>query len=158
MMLARLAGATVLTSDPMPERRAVSERLGASAALDPGTGKLAEEIRARTEGRGADAVLVAVPLPAALSEGLALARPGGRVLLFAQNDPHMKIEFPAAAVGVEEKEILGSYSAAVDRQEESARLGFFAGAAGGGVDHASVSAGGVCARRWRWPRVRKAIL
>jgi L-iditol 2-dehydrogenase len=46
------------------------------------------------------------------------------VLLFAQNDPHMKIEFPAMAVGVEEKEILGSYSAAVDRQEESANLVF----------------------------------
>ena len=46
------------------------------------------------------------------------------MLLFAQNDPHMKIEFPAAAVGVEEKEILGSYSAAVDRQEESADLVF----------------------------------
>jgi L-iditol 2-dehydrogenase len=36
----------------------------------------------------------------------------------------MRIEFPAAAVGVEEKEILGSYSAAVDRQEEAARLIF----------------------------------
>ena len=36
----------------------------------------------------------------------------------------MKIEFPAAAVGVEEKEILGSYSAAVDRQEQSAQIVF----------------------------------
>ena len=44
--------------------------------------------------------------------------------MFAQNDPHLKIEFPAATVGVEEKEILGSYSAAVDRQDESARLVF----------------------------------
>jgi L-iditol 2-dehydrogenase len=34
------------------------------------------------------------------------------------------MEFPAAAVGVEEKEILGSYSAAVDRQEEATRLIF----------------------------------
>ena len=34
------------------------------------------------------------------------------------------IEFPAAAVGVEEKEILGSYSAAVDRADEAARLIF----------------------------------
>jgi L-iditol 2-dehydrogenase len=124
MMLSRLAGATVLASDPLPERREVSERLGATAAFDPGAGRLAEEVMARTQGRGADVVLVAVPLPTALSEALALARPGGRVLLFAQNDPHMKIEFPAAAVGVEEKEILGSYSAAVDRQEESARLVF----------------------------------
>lgn len=124
MMLSRLAGATVLTSDPMRERRAVSERLGADGAFDSQAGRLAEEVLARTEGRGADVVLVAVPLPAALSEALALARPGGRVLLFAQNDPHMKIEFPAAAVGVEEKEILGSYSAAVDRHDESARLVF----------------------------------
>jgi L-iditol 2-dehydrogenase len=124
MMLSRLAGANVLASDPLPERRAVSERLGATAAFDPNAGRLAEEVMARTQGRGADVVLVAVPLPTALSEALALARPGGRVLLFAQNDPHMKIEFPAVAVGVEEKEILGSYSAAWDRQAESARLVF----------------------------------
>jgi L-iditol 2-dehydrogenase len=124
MMLAKLAGAFVVGSDPMPERRAKSLSLGADLALDPREGRLADEIRSRTEGRGADVVLVAVPLPAALTEALAIARPGGRVLLFAQNDPHMRIEFPAAAVGVEEKEILGSYSAAVDRQEEAARLIF----------------------------------
>jgi L-iditol 2-dehydrogenase len=123
MMLARLAGATVLTSDPMPERRGLSERFGATSAFDPSQG-LPAEVRARTHGRGADVVLVAVAFPAALPEALAIARPGGRVLLFAQNDPHLKLEFPAAAVGVEEKEILGSYSAAVDRQEQSARLVF----------------------------------
>jgi len=69
-------------------------------------------------------VLVAVPIPSALTDALTLVRPGGRVLLFAQNDPQMKIEFPAAAVGVEEKEILGSYSAAIDRSEEAAKLIF----------------------------------
>ena len=124
MMLSKLEGAVVIGSDPMPERRAKSLSLGADLALDPRQGRLADEIRLHTEGRGADAVLVAVPLPAALIGALAIARPGGRVLLFAQNDPKMRIEFPAAEVGVEEKEILGSYSAAVDRQEESARLIF----------------------------------
>ena len=124
MMLSKLAGATVIGSDPMPARRAKGLSLGADVALDPREGHLAEEIRARTEGRGADVVLVAVPIPSALTDALALTRPGGRVLLFAQNDPQMKIEFPAAAIGVQEKEILGSYSAAVDRQEESARLIF----------------------------------
>ena len=44
--------------------------------------------------------------------------------MFAQNDPVTQIQFLAAAVGVEEKEILGSYSAAVDCQEESARIVF----------------------------------
>jgi L-iditol 2-dehydrogenase len=124
MMLSKLAGAFVIGSDPMPERRAKSLSLGADLALDPRGGRIADEIRSRTEGRGADAVLVAVPLPAALTDALANARPGGRILLFAQNDPEMRIEFPAAAVGVAEKEILGSYSAAVDRQEEAARLIF----------------------------------
>ena len=124
MMLSKLTGAFVIGSDPMPERRAKSLSLGADLAVDPRDGRIAEEIRSRTEGRGADAVLVAVPLPAALTDALAFARPGGRILLFAQNDPQMRIEFPAAAVGVAEKEILGSYSAAVDRQEEAARLIF----------------------------------
>jgi L-iditol 2-dehydrogenase len=124
MMVARLAGAAVFTSDPMPDRRMMSLRLGAAAAFDPAEGRLGDEIRNHTEGRGADAVVVAAPIPALLAEALAAARPGGRVLLFAQNDPHMKMEFPAMAVGVEEKEIVGSYSAAVDRQEESARLVF----------------------------------
>jgi L-iditol 2-dehydrogenase len=124
MMLSKLAGAFVIGSDPMPERRAKSLSLGADLALDPRNGPIADEIRLRTEGRGADAVLVAVPMPAALTDALAIARPGGRILLFAQNDPEMRIEFPAAAVGVAEKEILGSYSAAVDRQEEAARLIF----------------------------------
>src|SRR5579862_54022 len=124
MMLSRLVGAAVFATDPLAERRAVGERLGAAAVFDPAAHDVQQEIRNRTAGRGADAVLVAVPSPALLAEGLALARPGGRVLLFAQNDPHMRLEFPAAAVGVEEKEILGSYSAAVDRNDESARLIF----------------------------------
>jgi len=124
MLLAKLKGATVLASDPMPERRAKSVQLGAAAAFDPTEGRLAAQVRERTEGRGADAVLVAVPVPSALTEALSVARPGGRVLLFAQNDPKMRIEFPAAEVGVEEKEILGSYSAAIDRQSEAAELVF----------------------------------
>jgi L-iditol 2-dehydrogenase len=123
-MLSKLEGATVIGSDPMPERRAKSVSLGVDLAVDPSQGRLAEEIGSRTQGRGADVVLVAVPIPAALTDALSLARPGGRVLLFAQNDPLMKIEFPAAAVGVEEKEILGSYSAAVDRAGKATRLIF----------------------------------
>jgi L-iditol 2-dehydrogenase len=124
MMLSKLAGAFVIGSDLMPERRAKSLSLGADLALDPRNSQMADEMRSRTRGRGADVVLVAVPMPAALSDALAIARPGGRILLFAQNDPEMRIEFAAAAVGVEEKEILGSYSAAVDRQEHAARLIF----------------------------------
>ena len=122
LMVANLQGARLYTSDPMAERRAKSLTLGSLEAFDPTSGKLVEEIKARSCGRGADAVLVAVAHPSVVQDALAAARPGGRVLLFAANDPVTKIEFPAAAVGIDEKEILGSYSAAVDIQEEAARL------------------------------------
>lgn len=122
LMVAKLEGAKLYTSDPMAVRRAKSISLGAIESFDPSGGKLVEHIKARTEGRGADAVLVAVAHPAVVVEALSAARPGGRVLLFAANDPVTKIEFPAAAVGIDEKEILGSYSAAVDIQEAAAGL------------------------------------
>ena len=122
LMVAKLEGAKLYTSDPMAERRAKSLTLGALEAFDPTSGKLIEEVKARTDGRGADAVLVAVAHPAVVLDALAAARPGGRILLFAANDPVTKIEFPAAAVGIDEKEILGSYSAAVDIQEAAAEL------------------------------------
>ena len=122
LMVSKLEGAKLYSSDLIPERRAKSLTLGALEAFDPTNGKLIQEVKARTEGRGADAVLVAVAHPSIVLDALAAARPGGRVLLFAANDPVTKIEFPAAAVGIDEKEILGSYSAAVDIQEAAAAL------------------------------------
>jgi L-iditol 2-dehydrogenase len=124
MMLAKFEGATVYVSDPMAERRAKAIEFGAREALDPTTVNVSDWMRSRTEGRGGDAVLLAVPFPKLVDEALAAARPGGRVLLFAQNDPEMRIEFGAAAIGIEEKEILGSYSADVEMQAESAHLVF----------------------------------
>ncbi len=122
LMVSKLEGAKLFSSDPISQRREKSLTLGALESFDPTSGKLVEEVRARTDGRGADAVLVAVAHPSVVTDALATARPGGRVLLFAANDPVTKIEFPAAAVGIDEKEILGSYSAAVDIQESAANL------------------------------------
>jgi len=122
LMVANLQGAKLYTSDPMDVRRTKSLSLGALESFNPSDDKLVEQMKARTEGRGADAVLVAVAHPSVVVDALAAARPGGRVLLFAANDPVTRIEFPAAAVGIDEKEILGSYSAAVDIQEAGADL------------------------------------
>jgi len=122
LMVSKLAGARIYSSAPIPARRAKSLALGAAESFDPTSGKLIHEVKTRTEGRGADAVLVAVAHPAVVEEALAAARPGGRVLLFAANAPVTRITLPASAVGIDEKEILGSYSAAVDIQEEAAEL------------------------------------
>ena len=125
MLLAHLhAGARVMTADPMAARRLKSVELGAEESFDPIKSDVIEAVRARTSGRGADVVLVAAPQRELLEQALTIARPGGRVLLFAYNDPLLRVEFPAATVGIDEKEILGSYSASFDLQAESARLIF----------------------------------
>jgi L-iditol 2-dehydrogenase len=125
LMLARQVGATVVTTDPIPTRRQKSLKLGAEASWDASDSELLlAKVRSRTEGRGADAVLVAAPHASLLQQALALTRPGGRVLLFAYNDPLIRVEFPGAAVGVEEKEILGSYSSSWDLQEQAAHFVF----------------------------------
>src|ERR1022692_2504677 len=49
------------------------------------------------------------------------ARPGGRVLLFAQTQ-HGEVVVDPAAICVDEKALVGSYSASVDLQEESVRF------------------------------------
>jgi L-iditol 2-dehydrogenase len=51
------------------------------------------------------------------------ARPGGRVLLFAQTQ-RGEATIDPASVCVDEKALLGSYSASVELQEESACLAF----------------------------------
>lgn len=122
--LAKLQGAEVVTTDPLAARRAAGLRLGATASYDPASDDVAGQVQERTGGRGADVVLLAAPQPELVTEALEMTRAGGRVLLFAHNDPVLKIEFPAAAVGIEEKEILGSYSASITEQEEYAGIVF----------------------------------
>ncbi len=124
MLLARYEGATVFASDPMANRRTASERFGALQCFDPKGVNLRQEMMRRTENRGADVVLLAAPMPALVDEALSILRPGGRVLLFAHNDPVLRIEFQASAIGIEEKEILGAYSASVEDQAESASIVF----------------------------------
>src|ERR1700740_2375436 len=78
LMVSKLQTASLYTSDPIAERRAKSLTLGAIESFDPTNGKLITAIQARTEGRGADVVLVAVAHPALVIDALAAARPGGR--------------------------------------------------------------------------------
>ena len=50
-----------------------------------------------------------------------IVRPGGRVLLFAQTQ-HGDAGFDPAAVCVDEKALIGSYSASVDLQDQSVQF------------------------------------
>lgn len=55
--LARLNGGRVIVADLVASRRRLAIELGATAAFDPATDEVAEEVRAMTEDRGADVVI-----------------------------------------------------------------------------------------------------
>lgn len=118
--LAHRTGATVLTSDLYPERHAVAAKFGLNRQLNA-RGDIAAEAKAATEGRGADVALVAVGGNALIQLAMDAIRPGGRVMLFAATQ-HGEAPFDPAAVCMDEKTLMGSYSASVAIQDEVSKL------------------------------------
>jgi L-iditol 2-dehydrogenase len=120
-VLARRAGATLITTDLYPERLRIGASFGLDIPIDASRTNVIERVRELTEGRGADAVILAVGGNSLIRTAMDAARPGGRVLLFAQTQ-HGEAVIDPAAVCVDEKTLVGSYSASVDLQEESVRF------------------------------------
>ena len=120
--LARRTGATVLTSDLFPERHAIAAHFGLDHPLDAREDVVAAAHRA-TENRGADVALLAVGGNALIRLAMDAVRPGGRVVLFAQTQ-HGEATIDPAAVCMDEKTLLGSYSSSPAIQDEVTRIVF----------------------------------
>jgi L-iditol 2-dehydrogenase len=118
--LARRTRAAVLTSDLYPERHAVAAKFGLNHPLDA-RGNVVAAAKAVTDGRGADVALVAVGGNALIQVAMDAIRPGGRVMLFAATQ-HGEAPFDPAAVCMDEKTLMGSYSASVAIQDEVTSL------------------------------------
>jgi L-iditol 2-dehydrogenase len=109
--LAQRTGATVFTSDLYPERHTIAANYGLTHPLDA-RGDIVAALRSATDGRGADVALVAVGGNALINLAMDAVRPGGRVMLFASTQ-HGEAPFDPAAVCMDEKTLMGSYSASV---------------------------------------------
>ena len=121
--LAARTGARVLTSDLFPERHKIAATYGLNRPIDAGRQDVVRLAHAASEGRGADAVILAVGGNALIKTAMDAARPGGRVLLFAATQ-HGEAVVDPAAICMDEKSLVGSYSASVEIQEEAAQLVF----------------------------------
>ena len=120
-VLAKGTGVTLITSDLYPERLRIGASFGLDLTIDASQTNVVECVRELTEGRGADAVILAVGGNSLIRTAMDAARPGGRILLFAQTQ-HGEALIDPAAICVDEKTLVGSYSASVDLQEESIRF------------------------------------
>jgi L-iditol 2-dehydrogenase len=120
-VLARRSGARVITSDLYSQRLTISKSFGLGSNLDASRTDVLKTVREMTDGRGADAVILAVGGNGLIRPAMDATRPGGRVLLFAQT-ARGEVTVDPAAICVDEKSLLGSYSASVELQEESVRF------------------------------------
>jgi L-iditol 2-dehydrogenase len=111
----------VITSDLHPARLTIANSFGLNLTIDASKADAGKAVREMTEGRGADAVILAVGGNDMIRPAMDATRPGGRVLLFAQT-ARGEATIDPAAVCVDEKALLGSYSASVELQEESVRF------------------------------------
>ena len=100
--LAARTGAKVLTSDLYAERHKIAATYGLSHPIDASKEDVVAVTRAQSEGRGADVVILAVGGNGLIRPAMDAARPGGRILLFAQTQ-HGEVTIDPAVVCMDEK-------------------------------------------------------
>lgn len=122
--LLSLRGMRVVATDLVPARLRQARAWGAFRTLPGDDAALPDRIRRATGGRGADAAVVTVPSDAAVLQAHGYVRGGGAVLLFAHTVRGRTTPVDLARVCVDEKALLGSYSADITLQPEAARMVF----------------------------------
>jgi L-iditol 2-dehydrogenase len=121
--LAARSGAKVLTSDLYPARHEIASIYGLNHPIDASKEDVVAAAHNASEGRGADAVIVAVGGNSLIRTAMDAARPGGRVLLFAATQ-HCEATFDPAVVCMDEKTLMGSYSSSFELQPEVEQIVF----------------------------------
>jgi len=120
-VIAKRTGARVITSDLYPQRLTISKTYGLGNVIEASRTDTVKKVRELTEGRGADAAVLAVGGNGLIRTAIDAVRPGGRVLLFAQT-VRGETTIDPASICVDEKTLLGSYSASVELQEDSVQF------------------------------------
>jgi Zn-dependent alcohol dehydrogenase len=108
---ARVAGASrIIVSDPVADRRALAERLGATDAVDPTAEDLQAIAMAATGGLGVDYAFEAAGVGALQLVGIEACRTGGTTVLVGAPAIEHNLTIPNALFfGMSEKKLLGCF-------------------------------------------------
>jgi len=97
IQMARLGGArTVYATDLVPERLAMAQRMGADGVLHAGEADSVAWVEELTGGRGVDVVFEAAWAAETVAQAMAMAKPGGRVVIAGIPSEDI-LSFPASA-------------------------------------------------------------
>jgi S-(hydroxymethyl)glutathione dehydrogenase/alcohol dehydrogenase len=106
---ARIAGAAIIIAiDPVAGRREASVKAGATDALDPADGDPVEQVRALTDGRGADYTFEVVGRTELMVQAFDMARAEGTVTLVGMPPIDATLSLPALRAIFSGKRLAGS--------------------------------------------------
>jgi threonine dehydrogenase-like Zn-dependent dehydrogenase len=106
VLVARIRGARVIVSELDSARRRKVAGLGVEV-LDPGGQNVVQAVKELTDGRGADAVIVAVGLESANRQAFEIVAPTGTVVLFANAYPSEPLSVDPNLIHKTELKVLG---------------------------------------------------
>ncbi|HET7769159.1 MAG TPA: zinc-binding dehydrogenase [Chloroflexota bacterium] len=109
LQLAKNRGARCIVSDPIAARLEVAKQLGAHDVVDASAGDPVAQVKALTEGRGADAVIVAVGATEPSRQALEMAAISGKVNYFAGAYPPAVLDFDTNLVHYRQLVVTGSH-------------------------------------------------
>jgi len=123
MKLLRLLGASyIIASDVVDSRLEVAKKFGADMTINPPREDSLAKIKELTEDKGADAVIVAVGNPEAITQGLKMVRRGGTVVLFGGCPPNTVVQVDPNFIHYSDIAIVGSIDATMDEFRRAASL------------------------------------
>lgn len=108
VLRAVLPGARIVIVEPDADRRATARQLGADTAVPPDA--IADLVDSAQPQAGADAVFDTAGGQEALDLALQVARPGGRIVLFAHAARDSRVTFDINTVFKSERQLIGAYS------------------------------------------------
>lgn len=114
MLARRLEADLIIAADRVGARLAAAGRAGADAAVDVTRQHLPDAVRARTDGAGADRVVVGPGTVEAIELGFQCVAPGGTLLLFTPTPPEVRWPLAVHDVYFREVRLVTSYSAGPD--------------------------------------------
>lgn len=110
VMLAKLKGARVILSEPLPERRNKALSLGCDDVVDPMAGDAVQAVKDLTEGRGAQFVFNTTANPRIAAQAIDMTAPTGTVMMFSSIHPNEPVPVNLGAVHSYQITIAGAVS------------------------------------------------
>ncbi len=120
---AKLAKARrIIAVDPIAYRRELAGTLGATDLVDPAQEDPVAQVKALTEGRGADYVLEAATLASAQTQAIMMSRRAGTVVLTSVESADATVTVSQVAIAVQSRAILSAQNGNVRMRHDLPRF------------------------------------